>query len=170
MHVRTELQNRLQENAFLAASIAMLVLLGAVVLLVACVNVAGLLTSRAPAREGEIALRLSIGAGRARIVRQLLTESTLLALAGALAGAAVGYLGVLLWQQLPLGGGLSAELLFRMDGRVLAVNLAVALASVFVFGLTPALRASRASLTGRAAARRQADRPRGRVGDAARWS
>jgi putative ABC transport system permease protein len=146
--VRTELQNRLQENPFLAASIAMLVLLGAVVLLVACVNVAGLLASRAPAREGEIALRLSIGAGRSRIVRQLFTESTLLALAGALTGAALGYLGILLWRQLPLGGGLDADRLFRMDGRVLTVNLVVALASVFVFGLTPALRASRASLTG----------------------
>ena len=147
MRVRTELENRLLENEFLVPAIGMLAVLGALILVVACVNVAGLLTSRAPAREGEIAVRLSIGAGRARIVRQLLTESALLALGGALAGAAVGYLGMLLWRQIPIEDELAIELMFEMNRRVLLVNLAVAMASVFVFGLTPALRASRASLT-----------------------
>ncbi len=146
--VRTELQNRFSENEFLLTAIALLVLLGAVVLLVACVNVAGLLTSRAPTRDNEIAVRLSIGAGRARIVRQLLTESALLALCGALAGVAVGYLGIQLWKQIPMEDDLTIELLFQMDRRVLFVNLAVAAASILVFGLMPALRASRASLTG----------------------
>lgn len=147
MRVRTEMQNRLLEYESLVPAIGMLMVLGVVILVVACVNVAGLLTSRAPAREGEIAVRLSIGAGRARIVRQLLTESALLALGGALAGAAVGYLGMLLWRQIPIEDELAIELIFEMDGRVLLVNLAVAVASVLVFGLTPALRASRASLT-----------------------
>ena len=145
--VRTEIENRLLENEFLVPTIGMLTVLGALILVVACVNVAGLLTSRAPAREGEIAVRLSIGAGRARIVRQLLTESALLALGGAFAGAAFGYLGMLLWRQIPVEDELAIELLFDMNQRVLLVNLAVAAASVFVFGLTPALRASRASLT-----------------------
>jgi predicted permease len=148
MRVRTELQNRFAEGQFFVAAIAMLSLLGAVILIVACINVAGLLTSRAPAREGEIALRLSIGAGRARIIRQLLTESLLLALAGAAAGAAVGYLGVLLWRQMPLDDELAVELVFQLDRRVLLANLAVAMGSVFLFGLTPALRASRASPSG----------------------
>src|SRR5688572_5264274 len=147
MRVRTERENRLSEQGFLVPGIGMLVVLGAVILIVACVNVAGLLTSRAPSRVGEIALRLSIGAGRARIVRQLLTESALLATAGALTGAFVGYLGMLLWKQIPIEDDLAVELLFDMNRRVLLINLVVAAASVFVFGLTPALRASRASLT-----------------------
>ncbi|HEY7673044.1 MAG TPA: ABC transporter permease, partial [Gammaproteobacteria bacterium] len=148
MRVRTELGNRLAEGEFFVAAIAMLALLGAVILLVACVNVAGLLTSRAPAREGEIALRLSIGAGRGRIIRQLLTESLLLALAGAAAGVAVGYLGVLLWRQMPLDDELAVELVFQLDRRVLLATFVVAVGSVFLFGLMPALRASRASLSG----------------------
>jgi putative ABC transport system permease protein len=147
MRVRTEMENRLIEYGSLVPAIGMLTVLGAVILVVACVNVAGLLTSRAPVRAGEIAVRLSIGAGRMRIVRQLLTESALLALGGALAGAVVGYLGMLLWRQIPITDDLAIELMFEMDRRVLLVNLAIAMASVFVFGLTPALRASRASLT-----------------------
>ena len=147
MRVRTELEYRLSEYQFLVPAIGMLTVLGAVILVVACVNVAGLLASRAPAREGEIAVRLSIGAGRRRIVRQLLTESALLALGGALAGAAVGYLGMLLWKQIPIPSDLTIEVMFGMNRRVLLVNLAVAITSVLVFGLTPALRSSRASLT-----------------------
>jgi predicted permease len=147
MRVRTELENRTRETDFLLPATGMLAVLGAVILIVACVNVAGLLTSRAPSRASEIALRLSIGAGRARIVRQLLTESALLASGGAVAGAAVGYLGMLLWRQMPIEDDLSVELIFDMDRRVLLINLVVAAASVFLFGLTPALRASRASLT-----------------------
>ena len=148
MRVRTEMQNRLSEYEMLVPAIGMLIVLGAVVLVVACVNVAGLLTSRAPGREGEIAVRLSIGAGRGRIVRQLLTESALLAFGGALAGATLGYLGMLLWRQIPIEADVAIDVIFEMDRRALLVNLGVAVASVFVFGLMPALRASRASLTG----------------------
>jgi putative ABC transport system permease protein len=147
VQVRTENENRSSENGFAAPAIGMLVVLGAVILIVACVNVAGLLTGRAPSRTGEISLRLSIGAGRARIVRQLLTESALLAAGGALAGALVGYLGMLLWRQIPIEDDMAVELTFDVNRRVLLINLAVATASVFLFGLMPALRTSRVSLT-----------------------
>ena len=147
MRVRTERENRLSETGWLVPGIGMLVVLSAVILIVACVNVAGLLTSRVPLRTGEIALRLSIGARRGRIVRQLLTESALLAAGGALAGVFVGYLGMLLWKQIPIAGDFAVELVFDMNRRVLLLNLLVAATSVFVFGLTPALRASRANLT-----------------------
>lgn len=162
LRVRTEMENRLIEYGSLVPTLGMLSVLGAVILIVACVNVAGLLTSRAPVRAGEIAVRLSIGAGRMRIVRQLLTESALLALGGAVVGAVVGYLGMLLWRQIPLPDELPLEVIFEMDRRVLLVNLAIAMASVFVFGLTPALRASRESLA--SVLRTAGSRPTGRTG------
>src|SRR6202011_3224911 len=100
MAIRTELQARIAQSPPDAMLIAMLTTLAAAVLFVACANVAGLLTSRAPARAREMALRLAIGAGRGRLVRQLITESLLIAIAGGVIGLGVGYAGMLLFRQI----------------------------------------------------------------------
>ena len=144
---RTELQERIAQDAPDATLVAMLSTLALAVLFVACANVAGLLTSRAPARAREMALRLAIGAGRGRLVRQLITESLLLAIAGGVLGLGIGYAGMMLFSQIQLPTDLPINLTFRMDRRALIFSFLVAVASALVFGLVPALRATRADLT-----------------------
>ena len=145
--VRTELQERIAQDAPDATLVAMLSTLALAVLFVACANVAGLLTSRAPARAREMALRLAIGAGRGRLIRQLVTESLLLAVAGGVAGLGVGYAGMMLFSQIQLPTDLPINLSFRMDRRALVFSFAVAVASALVFGLVPAVQATRTDLT-----------------------
>jgi predicted permease len=145
--VRTELQSRIAEDPPDAMLIAMLSTLAFAVLLVACGNVAGLLTSRAPVRAREMALRLAIGAGRGRLVRQLVTESLLVAAAGGVLGLAVGYAGMMLFRQIEIPTDLPIRLAFRMDRRALVFSLVVAALSAVVFGLVPAIQATRTDLT-----------------------
>jgi len=125
----------------------LLVLIGAVglVLLIAVVNVANLMLARATTREGEMALRLSLGAGRTRLVRQLLTESLLLAAAGCSAGSLVAYGGIQLlrsWNP----GNLPLMEYVQMDGRALGFMLLTAVVTGLLFGLAPALQGMRADL------------------------
>ena len=122
-----------------------LVMVG-LVLLVACFNVANLLLARAVVREKEMAVRAAMGASRARLIRQMLTESILLAIAGAVGGALMGNWVIRALERLRPLGDFHLRLAFSFDWRVFSYVAGVALAAGIVAGLAPALRISRANL------------------------
>jgi putative ABC transport system permease protein len=142
MVARTAFQARLDERGPSAPGAFMLLSVAFVVLLVACANVAGLLISRAPVRQREIALRMAIGGGRFRVIRQLITESLLLAAGGAVLGLAMAS-GVMTMLQLPIVSDIGVRLVFDLDRRAIAIGLIVATASALLSSLVPAWRATR---------------------------
>jgi putative ABC transport system permease protein len=133
------------------------------VLLIACANVANLMLARAAVRSKEMAVRVAMGASGWQVIRQMLTESLIIALAGAALGVGFAY-GFLQWIKGNLLGGIPFWMQFRIDWQVLVFTIAVAVATAFLFGLVPALQAARPSLieTLRDAGGRGASAGRGR--------
>ncbi|MFY9550784.1 MAG: ABC transporter permease [Thermoanaerobaculia bacterium] len=134
----------LRDEFSLPLAILMAVVLA--VLLIACANVANLMLARATARRKEISLRLAIGAGRARLIRQLLTESVLLALAGGLLGFLFALWGSDALLRLVSSGPAPVSLDLHHDARILGFTAGLSLVIGILFGLMPALRATTTDL------------------------
>jgi predicted permease len=134
------------DHSRIALAGAMMMGVVGLVLLIACVNLANLLLAQGARRQKEISLRAALGAGRTRIVRQMLTESVLLSLAGGVVGLAIAYAGrSILWSLRPPfieQSGIDLSL----DSRVLLFTFGVAIFTGFIFGLVPAIKASRPDL------------------------
>jgi putative ABC transport system permease protein len=144
--VRTELALRLHTDPVNAGLAGMLLALAGGVLLIACANVVGLLLGRARSRSREIAVRLALGAGRFRLVRLLLAESSLIALLGGGAGIAFGYGGIRFLSRFEIPTDLPLLFSVKLDTRALLFTLAVSLLSALLCGLSPALQTTRTDL------------------------
>jgi putative ABC transport system permease protein len=144
--IQTEMQARVQDDPQDASLAVMLMGLAGLVLLVACANLANLLLSRSRARTREIAIRLAVGAGRLRLIRQLLAESLAIALAGGAVSLLLAYAGAAFLSRIQVPSDLPIVIEVRVDQRVLLFSLAVSVLSAVLFGLAPALQASRTHL------------------------
>lgn len=135
------------ESAELAQPAYVLTSLSGFVLLLACANLANLLLARASGRQREISVRLALGAGRRRILRQMLTESLMLSLAGGTAGLLIGYLGRDAIPHLMSSPWNTAETTGDFDWKVFAFGTAVSILTGILFGLAPAWKATRTQVS-----------------------
>jgi putative ABC transport system permease protein len=146
--VLNEIAAREQLDPTVAPLAILLLSIAGLVLLIACANVANLLLSRAGARSREVAIRLAIGAGKARLMRQFLTESLLLVGLGGVAGLAIAMAAMSYLSSLRLPTELPIGLLVPLDLRVLLFCAATSLVSGLVFGVAPAWQMLKTDLTG----------------------
>jgi macrolide transport system ATP-binding/permease protein len=146
LDVRTELDAGIAQEPPRFALLMTLMALAGLVLFIACANVASLLLARARARSREIATRVAIGAGAFRLVRQLMTESLMLALLSGVVGLVFGYGGIAFLSTIQIPNDVPFALDLRLDERALIFSLFAALLSCLVFGVAPAVEATRVQL------------------------
>src|SRR5262245_25137208 len=144
--VRTEIQTRLDREPYALIQQVLLFGMVIVVLLIACANVANLQLGRGRARAREIAVRLAIGASRTQLLRQLMLENVLIAMASGLLGLLVAELFVQVFSTLDAPGDVPVQFSIRLDARVLLFTFLVSIASTIFFGLVPALTSTRTDL------------------------
>lgn len=133
-------------QAYFAKPLYLLLGFSGLVLLLACTNIANLMLSRATLRQREMSVRMALGAGRIRILRQVLTESVLLSVLGGIAGLFLGYLGRNLIPWLTSNAWEGGDLSVPFDWRVFAFTSAITLATGILFGIAPAWRSTRTSI------------------------
>jgi len=145
--VRTEIRSRLDAAPILGGVVAAVFGVMLVILLIACANVMNLMLTRGRSRAREIAIRLSLGANRARLIRQLMIESLMIAMAGGALGLLIAQRAVDIFSTWELPGDVSGGFSFELDSRVLLFTLAVSVISAVMFGLIPAFRSTKTDLT-----------------------
>jgi putative ABC transport system permease protein len=144
--LRTEIQTRIDFSKGDEYLVGLLFSIVMVVLAIACANVANLMLSRGGERSREIAIRLAIGASRGRLIRELMVEALLIALAGGAAGLVIAEAMVEVMSTVQVPGDIPIQLTFVLDQRVLWFTLLVSLASALLFGLAPAFQSTRSNL------------------------
>src|SRR5215510_8796906 len=144
--VRTEMQSRLDFSPILGGIVAAVFGLMLVILIIASANVMNLMLGRGRSRAREIAIRLSLGSGRVRLVRQLMAESLMIAIAGGALGLLLAQIAVDFFSTWEIVGDAPIKLGFQLDMRVLVFTLVISIFSAVLFGLVPAFRSTRSDL------------------------